>query len=274
MKFVILTDTHFVARGRRIYGLDPAERLAAAIEIINRDHKDIAFTVITGDLAHWGEEGAYENLAAVLGGLDSPSVLMMGNHDRREAFYRHFPGASRDDNGFVQSVQTFATATIVTLDTLNEAAPNHEGLLCERRLAFLEQALASAPADRPLLLFQHHPPFDTGLIYMDRIKLANPEAEWDIIARTRKPDYLFMGHLHRPIAGVWRGIPFHIQRALSHQVAFDFVAADHIPGSHEAPDYSLVLVDDDRIVIHQRSFLYDGPTFSLHDQAALNRQKF
>ncbi len=27
MKFVILTDTHFVARGRRIYGLDPAERL-------------------------------------------------------------------------------------------------------------------------------------------------------------------------------------------------------------------------------------------------------
>ena len=30
MKFVILTDTHFVARGRKLYGLDPAERLAAA----------------------------------------------------------------------------------------------------------------------------------------------------------------------------------------------------------------------------------------------------
>ena len=84
----------------------------------------------------------------------------------------------------------------------------------KQRLNFLAEALASAPTDRPLLLFQHHPPFDSGLRYMDTIKLANGEAEWDVIARTRKPDYMFMGHLHRPIAGCWRGIPFHIQRAL------------------------------------------------------------
>ncbi len=60
MKFVILTDTHFVARGRKIYGLDPAERLAAAIEVIIRDHRDLAFVIVTGDLAHWGEDAAYE----------------------------------------------------------------------------------------------------------------------------------------------------------------------------------------------------------------------
>ena len=169
----------------------------------------------------------------------------------------------------MQSVHLFDAATVVTLDTLNEAAPDHAGLLCEARLAFFEHALASAPADRPLLLFQHHPPFDTGLRYMDGIKLANPEAEWDVIARTRKPDYLFMGHLHRPIAGIWRGIPFHIQRALSHQVAFDLKTADHIPGSHELPDYSHVTVGAGQVVIHQCSFLYDGPLFSLQDRAAL-----
>ena len=32
MKFVILTDTHFVPRGKKLYGLDPAERLAVAVE--------------------------------------------------------------------------------------------------------------------------------------------------------------------------------------------------------------------------------------------------
>jgi Icc protein len=271
MKFVILTDTHFVARGRKIYGLDPAERLAAAIEQINRDHPDIAFVIVTGDLAHWGEDPAYENLAAELKHLVAPTILLMGNHDKRDAFGRHFPGVARDADGFVQSMQVFDAATVVTLDTLNEAAPNHEGLLCEARLAFLENALLAAPADRPLLLFQHHPPFDSGLRYMDTIRLANPEAEWDVIARTRVPDYLFMGHLHRPIAGVWRGIPFHIQRALAHQVAFDLETADHIPGSHEAPDYAHVTVNDGHIVIHQCSFLYDGPVFSLQDQAALNR---
>jgi 3',5'-cyclic AMP phosphodiesterase CpdA len=270
MKFVVLTDTHFVARGRKIYDLDPAERLAAAIACINRDHRDISFVIVTGDLAHWGEDAAYDNLATVLAKLEAPTILLMGNHDRRDAFGRYFPGVSRDEHGFVQTMQVFDAATIVTLDTLNEAAPNHEGLLCEQRLAFLEHALTSAPGDRPLLLFQHHPPFDTGLRYMDTIRLANPEAEWDVIARTRRPDYLFMGHLHRPIAGAWRGIPFHIQRALAHQVAFDLETEAHIPGSHEAPDYAHVTVAQGQIIIHQCSFLYDGPRFSLHDQAALN----
>ena len=55
MKFVILTDTHFVARGRKLYGLDPTERLVAAIDRIDRDHPDISFVIVTGDLAHWGE---------------------------------------------------------------------------------------------------------------------------------------------------------------------------------------------------------------------------
>ncbi|TKW71966.1 MAG: phosphodiesterase, partial [Bradyrhizobium icense] len=128
MKFVILTDTHFVAGGRKIYGLDPAERLAAAIEVINRDHRDLAFVIVTGDLAHWGEDAAYENLAGVLSSLHAPTLLLMGNHDRRAAFARYFPGVKRDANGFVQTVQVFDEATIVTLDTLNEAAPNHEGL--------------------------------------------------------------------------------------------------------------------------------------------------
>ncbi|RZN34722.1 phosphodiesterase [Bradyrhizobium sp. Leo121] len=270
MKFVVLTDTHFVASGRRIYGLDPAERLAAAITCINRDHPDLAFVIVTGDLAHWGEDAAYEHLANVLALLNAPTILMMGNHDRRDTFGRYFPGVVRDGDGFVQSMQVFDAATIVALDTLNEAAPNHEGLLCERRLAFLEHALTSAPNDRPLLLFQHHPPFDTGLRYMDTIRLANPDAEWEVIARTRRPDYLFMGHLHRPIAGLWNGIPFHIQRALVHQVAFDLDTQGHIPGSHEAPDYSHVTVSSGQIVIHQCSFMYVGPRFSLHDKAALN----
>lgn len=271
MKFVILTDTHFVSRGRKIYGLDPSERLAAAIDRINRTHPDIAFVIVTGDLAHWGEDAAYENLAAVLGTLNAPSILMMGNHDKRDAFRRYFPGVAIDPAGFFQTMQVFDAATIVTLDTLNEAAPNHAGLLCEARLAFLEQSLASAPHDRPLLLFQHHPPFDTGLRYMDTIRLANPDQQLAVLLRRRLPDYLFMGHLHRPIAGVWHGIPFHIQRALAHQVAFDLETVDHIPGSHEPPDYSLVTVTGAQIVIHQCSFLYDGPVFSLHDKAALDQ---
>jgi 3',5'-cyclic AMP phosphodiesterase CpdA len=49
MRFVILTDTHFLERGRANYAIDPATRLEAAIDTINREHADIDFVVITGD---------------------------------------------------------------------------------------------------------------------------------------------------------------------------------------------------------------------------------
>jgi 3',5'-cyclic AMP phosphodiesterase CpdA len=268
MKFVILTDTHFLERGRTNYTIDPAKRLEAAIETINRDHSDIAFVMISGDLAHWGQIEAYANLKSTLAQLQAPVLLMMGNHDRRAPFREVFPDADRDPNGFVQSLRIFDAATIVTLDTLDEDGPTHAGVLCPKRMSFLEAALREAPLDRPLLLFQHHPPFATGLPHMDRIMLRNGAEEADLISRIRRPDFLFMGHVHRPINGTWNGIPFHIQRALAHQVAFDLETPDRIPGTLEPPDYALVTVRGSDIIINSRSFLYEGPNFWLSDKKA------
>lgn len=268
MRFVVLTDTHFLEPGRTNYAIDPAARLAAAIEIINREHTDIAFVIISGDLAHWGQLEAYAHLKATLAHLKAPLLLMMGNHDQRMPFREVFPDADRDTNGFVQSLRIFESASLITLDTLDEDGPSHAGILCAKRMSFLETALQEAPEDRPLLLFQHHPPFATGLPHMDRIMLRNGAEEAALLARTRRPDFMFMGHVHRPIGGIWQGVPFHIQRALAHQVAFDLQSKERIPGTHELPDYALVTISGHDIVIHTRSFLYEGPTFWLSDPAA------
>lgn len=268
MKFVIVTDTHFVPAGCTLYGIDPAQRLSAALATIARDHRDIAFIMITGDLAHWGQREAYEQLRSVLAHAHVPVHMMMGNHDRRAPFRSVFPQADDDGHGFVQSLRIEAQFTMITLDTLDEDGPTHAGFLCGKRMAFLQDALKAAPSDRPLLLFEHHPPFDTGLPHMDRIQLRNGADELALLTQVRKPDYMFMGHIHRPISGVWHSIPFHIQRALAHQVAFDLTTPDRIPGSLEAPDYALVEVREGQIVIHQRSFLYGGPAFWLDDKAA------
>jgi 3',5'-cyclic-AMP phosphodiesterase len=268
MKFVILTDTHLVPAGRRLYALDPTARLELALQMINREHKEIAFLMVLGDLAHWGEYAAYEALKERLAVLRVPSVLMMGNHDRRETFRGVFHDADDDGNGFVQSVRQLDRATVVTLDTLGESQDVHAGRLCGKRLSFLAEALSSAPPAKPLLLFQHHPPLDLGLPHMDAFRLKDSEQEWQVFQRTRMPDFMFFGHIHRPVAGLWRGIPFHIQRATNHQVAFDLTTSTHIPGTHELPDYSLVTVSGRDIVILQRSFLYAGPEFSLDSKAA------
>jgi 3',5'-cyclic AMP phosphodiesterase CpdA len=268
MKFVILTDPHFVPKGELLFGLDPQANLARAVEVINRDHPDIALVILLGDLTHRGERDAYASIAETLAPLNAPLIPLTGNHDLRALLCEALPQADCDTGGFVQALRVFDTASILTLDTLDEGGGSSAGFLCPARLSFLEQALNEAPADRPLLMFQHHPPFDTGIKAMDRIKLANPEDAWAVIARTRRPDYLFMGHVHRPITGLWRGIPFHVQRGVSHQVGFEFENVDGITGSYEGPDYALVEVGAGGIVIHQRQFLFEGPRFLLHDKVA------
>ena len=268
MKFVISTDPHFVPEGEPLYGLDPRANLARAVELINRDHPDIALVILLGDLTQRGEPAAYASIAEILAPLKAPLVVMTGNHDAREALRAAFPQTDRDPGGFVQALRLYDDASILTLDTLDEGGGSSAGYLCAERLAFLEQSLGEAPADRPLLMFQHHPPLDTGLEALDRIKLKNPEQEWAVIARTRRPDYLFMGHVHRPVTGLWRGIPFHIQRGVSHQVAFELEYRDGVPGTYEEPDYVLVEAGPGGVVIHQRAFNYAGPRFLMGDKAA------
>ncbi len=268
MKFAVLTDLHIVPREKRLYGLSPAQRLDLALASVAQIEK-LAFLVITGDLAHNGDVASYELLRRSLGRLDlPPSILLLGNHDSRSAFRSVFPDAPMDAGGFVQGIHEGDEASIVTLDTLDEQARDGSGELCASRLSFLEQALADANPSKPVLLFLHHPPMPVGLPSMDAIALRSPAALRGVLNRTRKPDVIFCGHVHRPVAGIWNGIPFQIQRSLSHQVALDQVTASHTPGSHEAPDFTIAEVVSGEIVLHQRSFMYDGPLFSLHDPKA------
>ena len=51
MKIAVLSDLHLGGPGVAVNGLDPAARLAAAVDAINRDHTDAAFVAIAGDLA-------------------------------------------------------------------------------------------------------------------------------------------------------------------------------------------------------------------------------
>ncbi|HUF86175.1 MAG TPA: metallophosphoesterase [Thermohalobaculum sp.] len=274
MRFLILSDLHLVPPGAPLYGLDPLASLARAVELIVREHADAGFLVLMGDLAHAGEAAAYAALAEALALLPMPVIPLTGNHDTRAGVAAAFPDAPRDAHGFIEALQVFAEASVLTLDTLDEASTEADGVLCPARLAFLAQALAEAPADRPLLLLQHHPPMRLGLPGMDRIRLRNPEDEWAVIARGRRPDYLICGHVHRPVAGVWRGIPFHVQRGLAHQIAFGPVAPEEgNRGTHEPPDLGIVEIGPGGIRVHQRPIRYDGPVFRLRDPVAARARR-
>ena len=104
MKFVQVTDTHLVPRGKVLHGLDPCERLDACIDDINRHHGDAELCIITGDLVHHGKPQAYRDLKACLSRLRMPCHLLVGNHDHRGRLLDEFPDLQVDGNGFLQTV--------------------------------------------------------------------------------------------------------------------------------------------------------------------------
>jgi 3',5'-cyclic-AMP phosphodiesterase len=113
--------------------------------------------------------------------------------------------------------QAFSTEAgrFVLLDTHEPGRA--DGTLCRRRLNWLDAELRADQAT-PLFLFLHHPPFRVGLQRMDRIRLLDTLRPH--LPRVR---HLFIGHLHRTVAGSWHGIPFSGVRGTSHQIALDFI---------------------------------------------------
>jgi 3',5'-cyclic AMP phosphodiesterase CpdA len=260
MKFIHITDPHIVPRGQTLYGLNPVDRLALCIADVNLRHADAAFAILTGDLAHKGEPEAYAALKAELGKLRLPVHLLLGNHDSREQFAVAFPEGPRDDNGFVQFRLEIGDVLGLCLDTNEPGVPY--GTFCETRAAWLKRQLDAA-GERPVFIFMHHPPFKVHLKRMDDISLLDPGPFIRAIEGHRNVRHLFFGHIHRPISGNWRGISLSTLRATSHQVALDFVIEGRIRGSHEPPEYAVVLLDEGQTIIHNHSYLDRTDTFLL-----------
>jgi 3',5'-cyclic AMP phosphodiesterase CpdA len=111
----------------------------------------------------------------------------------------------------------------------------------------------------------HHPPLKLGLRGLDAIGLLDVEPFYAVLKphlpRVRQ---IFFGHVHRPVSGNWRGIPFSCMRGLNHQIALALDAPENsVPGNFEPAAYSVVLADADQIVIHMHEFMDRSPQFEL-----------
>ena len=256
MKFIHLTDPHVISGGLPLYGRDPAAGLAAAISDINARHADAELVVVTGDLTNWAEQSSYETVAELLRPLAIPCVLLLGNHDDRTNFRKVFAHGMDDGAGFVQGVRVTSAGRFVFLDTHEpgEAA----GGFCPARRAWLEKTLTET--DGPLFLFMHHPPFPVGIAYMDAIAVKQAEALAEVVrphaARIR---HLFFGHVHRALAGSWLGIPISTMRGTNHQVWLELTGrTDTIRTGPEQPAYGVVLVEEDRVLVHLHEYANGG----------------
>lgn len=241
MKFIHISDTHLIGGKLGLYGLDPYIGLKKAIESINRYHDDADFLVLTGDLADEGEIKAYEKIKEILSTCKIKSIKMMGNHDNRENFLSVFKDSFYDD-GFIQGVKEFGKKVCIFLDT---KIPNtHAGDMCDKRFNWLKKRLLEYK-NRDIFLFMHHNVMDVGIDEMDDIKFKSTDRLREIFLKNKNIKYLFFGHLHMSVCGVWGGVPYFGVRGTNHQLSSLPNQKDTLLSSAISPAYGVIYANKD-----------------------------
>jgi Icc protein len=251
-----ITDLHI--------GFDPEEtpeelnlrRLRATLARLlgGPNHPDLL--VVSGDITDNGDPGSFDDAATLLSGCPFPVWPMVGNHDTREALLHAFPHIS-GEGGFVQYAIDAGGLRVILLDTLEPG--RHGGAFCGARAQWLAAELAAHP-DTPTMIFMHHPPVVSGIDWMD----PAPDEDW--IARfgavVEFQDQILAiccGHLHRPLATEFRGIPLRVCGSVAPLVAMDLRPVDR----HHPDGRDLITTEPPSYALHR----WDGRTLTTHTEA-------
>ena len=193
-----ISDFHVGRAGSAIEAdAHTSEALSRAVDHINKLEPRPDAVLCTGDLVDAGSAEEYQRLRVILDRLVPPAYVIPGNHDDRDELRTAFSDHGYlPVTGFLHYVVDIGPLRIIALDTLIPGAA--AGLLCADRLAWLDARLAEAP-DRPTLVIQHHPPFRTGIPFMDAMSLDGMEPELAILRRHPQVERVLCGHLHRSI---------------------------------------------------------------------------
>lgn len=257
MKIIHISDIHLTLRGEEMGGLDPHKRFARALDSILANHSDAARIIITGDLTHWGERGAYEALKDAVQDLPIPLRLLIGNHDDRATFLEVFPDHPVDAAGFVNHAETLDGVRFIYLDSVGERT--HAGHFCETRRAWLDAELQACSRAR---IFLHHNPMTLGLPAEDKIALVasdRPAFRALLERHADKIEHLHFGHVHAPISGTVAGIPFASVPSTGNQSYPDLKEADWLQGGPMEPGYFVLLAEGGDTILHLIPFDWDGP---------------
>ena len=261
MIIVQISDLHVQPAGERAYGIvDTNRHLQAAVQQINRLSPQPDVVVATGDLVDEGSIEEYEQLQALLAPLNAPLYFVMGNHDDRAAFRQVFPNLPYvPAEGFVQYVVEDWPLRLIVLDTL--VAGEGYGNIDRDRLTWLGDRLAAAP-DQPTVIFMHHPPFESGLYGMDRLRCRGDVALAQLIQQYPNVQRVACGHLHRSIQTVWAGTLCTVAPSTAHQVALQ-LAADQPPALvMEPPGLHLHLWHESAGLITHTALIGDFDAYS------------
>ena len=260
-----ISDTHITHSGGRVdREYETAVHLQRAVAHLNRLPALPDVVLITGDCVDNGNEQEYERLQDLLRPLRMPVYVIPGNHDDRVHMRRMFGSqGTRALEGFVQYVVEEGAVRLIALDT---HVPGHDGgYLCPERLRWLEARLAEAPT-QPTVIFQHHPPFATGLAVLDQMGLEGAETLGALIARYPNVERVLAGHIHCPMQRRFYGTLAVTCPSTAHQTFLDLQRPERLAVVMESPVCLLHVWHDDLGLVTHTSYISEyGFVKEVHD---------
>ena len=181
-----------------------------------------------------------------------PVFVILGNHDARASLRAAFraDGYLSADGHLHYAVEDYPLR-LVALDTLVDG--KHGGSLGPDQLAWLDATLAAQP-ERPTIIMMHHPPFATGITFMDNYSLDDAAAFAEVVRRHPQIERILCGHLHRAIDRRFAGTVAGSAPSTAHQIRINLVPGARISFNFEPPGYQLHIWQDGSLVTHTALF--------------------
>ena len=201
-----VSDIHVCPEGTLYQGVaDSNAMFAQAIQTLNHLQPAPDLVLITGDLTEDGTPAEYRMLRQLLAALELPYRVMPGNHDNRRHLCEAFPEHTYlPAEGALHFAMDIGEVRLLALDsTVPEL---HHGELDRAALIWLDGELTACRGRRAVVAM-HHPPFATGIPYLDIYGLRNAQAFEQVLSAHDHVDRVIAGHVHRLMHTQFGGVP-------------------------------------------------------------------
>jgi 3',5'-cyclic AMP phosphodiesterase CpdA len=248
-----ISDLHLRADGLHFGIVDNSERVRQAFAFLHRLSTRPAVLLATGDLTEQGEPASYAELHAIAAGAEFPVFVLPGNHDDRRALAAEFAsdGYLPASSGPLHYVVDRFPVRIVAFDSTVPLMQN--GDADDAGLGWLDDVLSAD--DRVTVVATHHPPFRTGIWWMDQMGMRHADRFREVIERHPHVRLVLAGHVHRPIQTAWGPTLVSVCPSTTLAVAYDVTPETPPRVRNDPPMVGLHTVDAAGVVTHHVPFL-------------------
>ncbi|KAA0100866.1 phosphodiesterase [Mycolicibacterium sp. P1-18] len=239
-----LSDPHVRPKGVLYHDVvDSNAGLTDAVEHVRALTTTPDLVLVTGDLVDHGEPAEYHQVREILDGLPVPYLVIPGNHDDRENFRRAFadhPYLPR--TGPLHFCVDDHPVRIIGLDST--VPGHHHGHLDAAGLDWLATTLAR-DTTKPTLIMLHHPPFVSGIPYLDEYRYFSGAELAAVVERAPNVEIVVCGHVHRSMVRRWARTVVVTCPSTATQIDLQ-LEASAAPSSHAGPRGYLLHLWDER----------------------------